>query len=389
MKISVIGMGYVGLSNATMLSTKYNVNCYDIDKSKLEAIESRRSPIKDNLISEYFQKKKLKLKISLDITTEVSQSDFIIISTPTNFHPSTNMFDTKSIDKILKKLSSMNTSSIIIIKSTLPVGYTEQMNKKFKDLKIYFSPEFLREGRALYDNLYPSRIIIGNKDKNSMKFVKIIKDVSRKKNIKTIYMTSKEAESVKLFSNSYLATRVAFFNELDSYCLGNGLDTKSIIEGISSDPRIGEGYNNPSFGYGGYCLPKDTKQLNSNFGKIPNALIKSLTSSNLRRKQFIVSDILKHKVKNIGIYKLAMKKDSDNFRESSIIDIIRMLKKNGRNVFIHEPLIKDKKSLFGCPLVNNLDLFIKKTKLIVTNRFSKKLNKFSVKVYTRDIFGEN
>jgi len=222
-----------------------------------------------------------------------------------------------------------------------------------------------------------------------MKFVKVIKDVSRKKNIKTIYMTSKEAESVKLFSNSYLATRVAFFNELDSYCLGNGLDTKSIIEGISSDPRIGEGYNNPSFGYGGYCLPKDTKQLNSNFGKIPNALIKSLTSSNLRRKQFIVSDILKNKVKNIGIYKLAMKKDSDNFRESSIIDIIRMLKKNGRNVFIHEPLIKDKKSLFGCPLVNNLDLFIKNTKLIVTNRFSRKLNKFSVKVYTRDIFGEN
>tara|TARA_Y100001936_G_scaffold69054_1_gene68048 strand:- start:2557 stop:3726 length:1170 start_codon:yes stop_codon:yes gene_type:complete len=389
MKISVIGMGYVGLSNATMLSTKYSVNCCDIDKSKLEAIENRRSPIKDNLISEYFQKKKLKLKISLDITTEVSQSDFIIISTPTNFHPSTNMFDTKSIDKILKKLSSMNTSSIIIIKSTLPVGYTEQMNKKFEDLKIYFSPEFLREGRALYDNLHPTRIIIGNKDKNSIKFVKIIKDVSRKKNIKTIYMTSKEAESVKLFSNSYLATRVAFFNELDSYCLGNGLDTKSIIEGISSDPRIGEGYNNPSFGYGGYCLPKDTKQLNSNFGKIPNALIKSITSSNLRRKQFIVSDILKHKVKNIGIYKLAMKKDSDNFRESSIIDIIRMLKKNGRNVFIHEPLIKDKKSLFGCPLVNNLDLFIKNIKLIVTNRFSKKLNKFSVKVYTRDIFGEN
>ena len=389
MKISVIGMGYVGLSNATMLSTKYSVNCCDIDKSKLEAIENRRSPIKDNLISEYFQKKKLKLKISFDITSDISQSDFIIISTPTNFHPSTNMFDTKSIDKILKKLSSMNTSSIIIIKSTLPVGYTEQMNKKFEDLKIYFSPEFLREGRALYDNLHPTRIIIGNKDKNSIKFVKIIKDVSRKKNIKTIYMTSKEAESVKLFSNSYLATRVAFFNELDSYCLGNGLDTKSIIEGISSDPRIGEGYNNPSFGYGGYCLPKDTKQLNSNFGKIPNALIKSITSSNLRRKQFIVSDILKHKVKNIGIYKLAMKKDSDNFRESSIIDIIRMLKKNGRNVFIHEPLIKDKKSLFGCPLVNNLDLFIKNIKLIVTNRFSKKLNKFSVKVYTRDIFGEN
>ena len=389
MKISVIGMGYVGLSNATMLSTKYSVSCYDIDKSKLEAIENRRSPIKDNLISEYFQKKKLKLKISLNITTDISRSDFIIISTPTNFHPSTNMFDTKSIDKILKKLSSMNTSSTIIIKSTLPVGYTEQMNKKFKDLKIYFSPEFLREGRALYDNLYPSRIIIGNKDKNSMKFVKILKNVSRKKNIKTIYMTSKEAESVKLFSNSYLATRVAFFNELDSYCLGNSLDTRSIIEGVSYDPRIGEGYNNPSFGYGGYCLPKDTKQLTSNFGKIPNALIKSLTSSNLRRKQFIVSDILKHKVKNIGIYKLAMKKDSDNFRESSIIDIIRMLKKNGRNVFIYEPLIKDKRSLFGCPLVNNLDLFIKKTKLIVTNRFSKKLNKFSVKVYTRDIFGEN
>ena len=389
MKISVLGMGYVGLSNAAMLSTKHEVICHDIDESKLESIEKRRSPIKDKLISEFFKNKKLKLKTSVKINSEISKSDFIIISTPTNFQTSTNMFDTNSIDKILRKLSMMKSTSVIIIKSTLPVGYTAQVNNRFKNLKIYFSPEFLREGRALYDNLFPSRIIIGNKDKYSLKFVNIIKSVVRKRNIKTVYMPSTEAESVKLFSNSYLASRVAFFNELDSYCLGNKLDPKSIIMGVSSDPRIGEGYNNPSFGFGGYCLPKDTKQLHSNFGQIPNALVKSLTLSNLQRKQFIVSDILKHKEKNIGIYMLAMKKDSDNFRESSIIDIIKLLKKNGRNIFIHEPLIKDKKSIFGCPIINNFDLFIKKTKLIVTNRASKKLNKVSNKVYTRDIFGEN
>ena len=263
MKISVLGMGYVGLSNAVMLSTKYDVICHDIDESKLESIEKRRSPIKDKLISEFLKNKKLKLRTSIKINTEISQSDFIIISTPTNFQISTNMFDTNSIDKILRKLSTMKSSSIIIIKSTLPVGYTAQINNRFKNLKIYFSPEFLREGRALYDNLFPSRIIIGNKDKHSLKFVTIIKSVVQKRNIKTIYMPSTEAESVKLFSNSYLAARVAFFNELDSYCLGNKLDPKSIISGVSSDPRIGKGYNNPSFGFGGYCLPKDTKQLHS------------------------------------------------------------------------------------------------------------------------------
>jgi len=389
MKISVIGMGYVGLSNAIMLSTKHNVLCCDIDESKLESIEKRSSPIKDKLISEFFKNKKLKLKTGIKIDSEVSQSDFIIISTPTNFHTSTNMFDTKSIDKILKRLSMMKSTSIIIIKSTLPVGYTAQVNSRFKDLKIYFSPEFLREGLALYDNLFPSRIIIGNKDKYSLKFVNIIKSVVQKRNLKIIYMSSTEAESVKLFSNSYLAARVAFFNELDSYCIGNNLDPKSIIVGVSSDPRIGEGYNNPSFGFGGYCLPKDTKQLRSSFGQIPNSLVRSLTLSNLQRKQFVVSDILKHKEKNIGIYMLAMKKDSDNFRESSIIDIIRLLKKNGRNIFIHEPLLKDKKTIFGCSIINNFDLFIKKTNLIVTNRASKKLNKVSNRVYTRDIFGEN
>lgn len=389
MKISVIGMGYVGLSNAIMISTKHEVICCDIDRSRLESIENKNSPIKDKLLSEYFKNKKLNLKTSSEINLEISQSDFIIISTPTNYHPSTGMFDTKSIDQILRKLYKLKTSSKIIIKSTLPVGYTEKVNKKYKSLSIYFSPEFLREGSALYDNLFPSRIIIGNKDKNSTRFVNLIKKVSLKKNIKIVYMTSSEAESVKLFSNSYLAMRVAFFNELDSYSIGMNLDSKSIIDGVSSDPRIGECYNNPSFGYGGYCLPKDTKQLNSSFGKIPRALIKSLTLSNQYRKKFIVHDILKYKEKNIGIYMLAMKKDSDNFRESSIIDIIKLLKKNGRNVYIYEPLIKDEQSLFGCPIINNFDLFVKKTKLIVTNRTSIKLDKVSTKIYTRDIFGEN
>jgi len=389
MRVAVIGLGYVGLSNAILLSTKHDVICYDIDQSKLKYIENKISPIKDKLISEYLRNKKLKLKTTAKIDHEIVKSNFIIISTPTNYEESENTFDTSSLDKILKKLSSLNTTSTIIIKSTLPVGYTEKVNQRFKKLKIYFSPEFLREGNALYDNLFPTRIIIGNKDEHSKRFVNVLKSVSHKKDVKIFYMTSSEAESVKLFSNSYLATRVAFFNELDSYCIAKNFDTKSLIDGVSSDPRIGEGYNNPSFGYGGYCLPKDTKQLSSCLSEIPNALIKSLSSANRARKQYIVSDILKNKAKNIGIYILAMKKDSDNFRESSIIDIIRLLKRSGRNISIYEPLIRDKKSVLGCEVINNFNLFIKKNDLIITNRNSYKLNKVSAKVYTRDIFGEN
>ncbi len=389
MRISVIGMGYVGLSNATLLSTKYKVICYDIDHSKLTSIDNRISPIKDSLITNYFKNKKLQLTTTPVIDTNLSKTDFIIISTPTNYDPIKNRFDTTSIDNIIEKLNSLKSTSSIIIKSTIPVGFVKKIQKKYSNLKIYFSPEFLREGKALYDNLYPSRIIIGDEDKYSKKFINLFKACCLKKNIPIIFMSSTEAESVKLFSNSYLATRVAFFNELDSFSIENKMSSKLLIEGISADPRIGNEYNNPSFGFGGYCLPKDTKQLKANFKNIPNALISSLNRSNQLRKKYIAEDILKLKTKNIGIYTLAMKKGSDNFRESSIIDIIKILKRNGKNIFIYEPLIVDKKRIYGCEIINNFEQFSKKVNLIVTNRPSNKLDGVSVKVYTRDIYGES
>ena len=389
MKICVIGMGYVGLSNAVLLSTKHAVVCNDIDESKLESINRRVSPIKDSYISKYFKNKKLNLNITHKIDKSILKSDFIMLCTSTNYNPKKNSFDTSSIDSLLKNLNIMRCSSVIVIKSTIPIGYVEKLNKKYKKLKIYFSPEFLREGKALYDNLYPSRIIIGSKDSNSKKYVNMIKKCCLKKNIKTFFMGSTEAETVKLFSNNYLATRVAFFNELDSYAIHAKLDTKSIIDGVSTDPRIGTFYNNPSFGFGGYCLPKDTKQLSSSLRKVNCLLIPSLSKSNDLRKKTISDDILRLNVKNIGIYNLSMKKDSDNFRESSIIDIIKILRKFGKNIFIYEPLITDKKKIFGCEIINNFDVFEKKVNLIVTNRMSNELDKVSTKIYTRDVYGEN
>tara|TARA_B100001113_G_scaffold43519_1_gene30756 strand:+ start:123 stop:1292 length:1170 start_codon:yes stop_codon:yes gene_type:complete len=389
MKICVIGMGYVGLSNAVLLSTKHAVVCNDINESKLESINRRVSPIKDSYISKYFKNKKLNLNITHKIDKSILKSDFIMLCTSTNYNPKKNSFDTSSIDSLLKNLNIMRCSSVIVIKSTIPIGYVEKLNKKYKKLKIYFSPEFLREGKALYDNLYPSRIIIGSKDSNSKKYVNMIKKCCLKKNIKTFFMGSTEAETVKLFSNNYLATRVAFFNELDSYAIHAKLDTKSIIDGVSTDPRIGTFYNNPSFGFGGYCLPKDTKQLSSSLRKVNCLLIPSLSKSNDLRKKTISDDILRLNVKNIGIYNLSMKKDSDNFRESSIIDIIKILRKFGKNIFIYEPLITDKKKIFGCEIINNFDVFEKKVNLIVTNRMSNELDKVSTKIYTRDVYGEN
>ncbi len=389
MNICVIGMGYVGLSNATLLSTKYEVICNDIDKSKLELIRNRVSPIKDSYITKYFKNKELKLNTIDKIDKSIFKSDYIMLCTPTNYDPKKNSFDTSSIDSILKNLNSMRCTSVIIIKSTIPVGYVQKCNKKYKYLKIYFSPEFLREGSALYDNLYPSRIIIGNDDRYSRRFISVYKKCCLKKNIKTLFMGSTEAESVKLFANNYLATRVAFFNELDSYSIHYKLNTKAIIDGISTDPRIGDFYNNPSFGFGGYCLPKDTKQLSSSFQNINSALIPSLSKANNLRKKNIAIDILKMNVKNIGIYNLSMKKGSDNFRESSIIDIIKNLKKSGKNVYIYEPLITNKDKIFGCEIINNFATFQKKVNLIVTNRISSKLSKVSTKVYTRDVYGEN
>jgi UDPglucose 6-dehydrogenase len=389
MKVSVIGMGYVGLSNAILLAAKHSVICHDNDPSKLDLIDKKISPIKDSLIKRYLKNKRLKLSTSTNINFETAKSDFVIISTPTNYDSSKNTFDTSSIDSILLKLNKLKCNASIIIKSTLPIGYTDNANLKFKNLRIYFSPEFLREGKALYDNLHPSRIIIGNTDKYSKRFLSILKGSALKKNVKTFTMSSSEAESVKLFANSYLAMRVSYFNELDSYALTKKMDSKRLIDGICSDPRIGEGYNNPSFGFGGYCLPKDTLQLNSSFADIPNAVIKSLKISNRLRKKYIVQDILKTKAKCIGIHLLAMKKDSDNFRESSIIDIIKLLKKNGKVIYIYDPLLGSRKTIFGCAIEHDFECFLSKVNLIVTNRPSKDLYKVLHKVYTRDIYGEN
>ena len=389
MKISVIGMGYVGLSNAILLAVKHSVICHDNNLSKLDSINKKVSPIKDALINSYLKNKPLKLSTSIDVNEETIKSSFIIISTPTNYDPLKNTFDTSSIDSILLKLNKLKCNASIIIKSTLPIGYTDNANQKFKNLKIYFSPEFLREGKALYDNLYPSRIIIGNTDKYSKRFLSILKSSSLNKDVKTFTMTSSEAESVKLFANSYLAMRVAYFNELDSFASCHHLDSKQLIDGICSDPRIGDGYNNPSFGFGGYCLPKDTLQLSSSFNNVPNAIIKSLKKSNQLRKKHVVDDILKSRVKHIGIYLLSMKKDSDNFRESSIIDVIKLLKKNGKTIYIYEPLLGKKKNIFGCTVINDFNSFLNKTGLIVTNRLCKELRKVRNKVYTRDIYGEN
>jgi UDPglucose 6-dehydrogenase len=389
MKISVIGMGYVGLSNAILLAVKHSVICHDNNLSKLDSINKKVSPIKDALINSYLKNKPLKLSTSIDVNEETIKSSFIIISTPTNYDPLKNTFDTSSIDSILLKLNKLKCSASIIIKSTLPIGYTDNANQKFKNLKIYFSPEFLREGKALYDNLYPSRIIIGNTDKYSKRFLSILKSSSLNKDVKTFTMTSSEAESVKLFANSYLAMRVAYFNELDSFASCHHLDSKQLIDGICADPRIGDGYNNPSFGFGGYCLPKDTLQLSSSFSNVPNAIIKSLKKSNQLRKKYVVDDILKSRAKRIGIYLLSMKKDSDNFRESSIIDVIKLLKKNRKTIYIYEPLLGKKKNIFGCTVINDFNSFLNKTGLIVTNRLCKELRKVRNKVYTRDIYGEN
>ena len=389
MKICVIGMGYVGISNAILLAQKHHVICIDIDAKKLNLIQNKISPIKDSLVSSYLKKKKLNIEVSNVIDSRLSSCKFIIISTPTNFDASKKSFDISSINKIIEKVDKLKIKASIVIKSTIPIGYVSKLNNKYKNLNIYFSPEFLREGHSLHDNLYPSRIIIGDKDKNSMMFAKTMKQCAKGKNIKTIFMKSIEAESVKLFANSYLATRISFFNELDNFSISNKLNSKILIDGVCSDPRISHGYNNPSFGFGGYCLPKDSSQLKHSFKNIPNPLIASIGNSNYSRKKIITEDILSLKTKRIGVYRIIMKKNSDNFRESSIIDIIKMLKRKNKEIYIYEPLIKNKNSLMGCKIINDLLDFKNKSDLIISNRMSIKLKDVLHKVYTRDVFGEN
>ncbi len=385
-KISVIGSGYVGLSNAILLSQNNNVHLFDIDKEKIDMVNKRISPIADDEINEYLKNKKLNLVASSSKKEAYVNAEFVIIATPTNYDPDTNYFDTSSVEMVIDDVIKFNPDANIIIKSTIPVGFTKNAREKFNYENIYFSPEFLREGKALYDNLYPSRIIVGDLQKVGKEFSELMSNAALKTNIEILLTESTEAEAIKLFANTFLAMRIAYFNELDTYAEINDLNSKDIIKGISLDPRIGDYYNNPSFGYGGYCLPKDTKQLLSNFENIPQQLISAIVESNSVRKNFIQNQILKKSPKRLGIFGLTMKSESDNFRSSAIIDILYSLKDSQIELLLYEPNYNNELDL-PFKIINNLnDLFIE-SDLIIANRFSDELINFDKSIiYTRDIF---
>lgn len=387
MKIAVAGTGYVGLSLATLLSTSNEVVALDIIEEKVKMINNRVSLIKDKYIEKYFKEKELNLKATLDYMEAFTDAKYIIICTPTNYNDKLNNFDTSSVEDILKKALSLNIDSTIIIKSTIPVGYTKAIRKKYNSNNIIFSPEFLREGHALYDNLYPSRIIVGDKSNKGKEFANLLKNVSLKENVEIKLMDSTEAEAVKLFSNTYLAMRVAYFNELDTYAEENNLNTRDIIDGVCLDPRIGSHYNNPSFGYGGYCLPKDTKQLLANYKDIPEELIKAIVKSNETRKKYIADKILESNPKVVGIYRLTMKSSSDNFRASAIISIINLIKDKTK-VIIYEPTLnKDKYE--NIEVIKSLDEFKNKADIILANRLEDEIKNVTEKIYTRDIYSRD
>lgn len=388
MKIAVAGTGYVGLSLATLLSQKNEVVALDVIKEKVDMINNRISPIKDEYIEKFFKEKSLNLRATLDYKDAFSNADYIVISTPTNYDEKLNSFDTSSVEDVIQKVISMNIDTTMVIKSTIPVGFINSIKKKYNINNIMFSPEFLREGKALYDNLYPSRIIVGEISDRARMFANLLKESSLKENVPIKYMNSTEAEAVKLFANTYLALRVAFFNELDTYAEINNLNTKDIIEGISLDSRIGDYYNNPSFGYGGYCLPKDTKQLLANYDNVPQDIIGAIVKSNDTRKEFIVNRIISTKPKIVGIYRLTMKANSDNFRASAIQYIMKRIKENNIDVIIYEPTIKD--DIFeDYKVIHDLDKFGEMSDLIVANRTDDSINKYSKKVYTRDLYARD
>ena len=383
-KIVVVGSGYVGMSLATMLSKKYQVCVLDIDESRVNAINERTSTIRDKDIQKTLSSADLKLHATKNKEEAYKDADFIIVCTPTNFDESTYFFDTSIVDLVSKEANSMCPNALVVIKSTIPVGHTLKLQNELKTRNIVFSPEFLREGSALRDNLHPSRIIVGNESNKSEEFAEILSE-SASIDIEPILMTSSDAEAVKLFSNTYLAMRIAFFNELDTFALAKNLNTQKIINGISLDPRIGKGYNNPSFGYGGYCLPKDTKQLLANFEDLPQTLIQAIITSNQYRQKFIVDQILNLSPKSIGIYRLIMKKGSDNFRSSAVMEILRMLKDMSVDVFVYEPLL-NQIDIDGAKVINDLSEFKNTSELIVANRISPDLDDVKAKVYCRDIF---
>lgn len=387
-KISVVGLGYVGLSNAILLSQRNKVIAVDTDKHRIELINQKKSPIQDVEINSYLKNHNLNLTATADWETAYQQSDIIVIATPTDYDEEKNYFNTSSVESVIQNILAVNKKALIVIKSTIPVGFIEKTRKKFNTENLIFSPEFLREGKALYDNLYPSRIIVGEKSERAREFANLLIEGALKKDIEVLLTNSNEAEAIKLFANTYLALRVSFFNELDTYAELKNLDTKQIIEGISLDPRIGNYYNNPSFGYGGYCLPKDTKQLLANYKDIPNDIITAVVNSNNTRKKFIVDQILSGKPKTVGIYRLIMKHGSDNFRYSAIHSIISSLQKNGVKVVIYEPTLS--LDIFNeCPVEHNLMAFKKSSDLVLCNRMDDDLLDIVDKVYTRDLFNIN
>lgn len=388
LNITVVGTGYVGLSNAVLFARQHQVTSLDINEQRVKMLNQRISPIVDDYIEKTLNEDQLSLTATLDKQAAYANADFIIVATPTNYDSETNYFDTSSIESVISDILLLNTTATIIIKSTIPVGYTESIKAKFNTQQIVFCPEFLREGKALYDNLYPSRIIVGEKSTRAEQIAKLYLSATVDKNAATLCMDATEAEAVKLFSNTYLAMRVAYFNELDTYCAKHGLNSLDIVSGVSLDPRIGNHYNNPSFGYGGYCLPKDTKQLLANYKDVPQNLIQAIIHSNKTRKQFIVKEILKKRPKMVGIYRLTMKAGSDNFRDSAIQDIIRELEEYGVEIMIYEPTLKENK--FENYTVNHdLNAFLAHSDVILANRIQSELDTVRAKVYTRDLFGEN
>lgn len=388
MKITVIGLGYVGLSNAVLLAQQNEVVAVDITQSRVDDVNNKRSPIADEEIEEYLASKSPNLTATMNAQEAYQDADYIIIATPTNYDDKTGEFDTSSVDSVIMAVTELAPDATIIIKSTIPVGYTKKARRKFNNPNIIFSPEFLREGKALHDNLYPSRIIVGDTNERAQGFAKLLTSAALSPNPPVLFMTSTEAEAVKLFANTFLAMRVAYFNELDTYAELENLSSLNIIKGISLDPRIGDYYNNPSFGYGGYCLPKDTKQLLSNYQGVPNSLISAIVEANVIRMDHIADMILRRNPETVGVYRLTMKSGSDNFRQSSIQGVINRLKNSGMNIIIHEPTIQES-SFEGFAIVNDLVEFKKQSDVIIANRVSEALADVAEKVYSRDVFARD